>query len=280
MAFKITYLVDDYCTKAGLLGEHGLSILLEGPGGKVLVDTGLGLALDFNLSALGIDLSELDAVALTHGHNDHTGGLKTVLEKADRLSSGGLPVYGHRGIFSDRVKQSDSGKLLATGIPFCQKELEDFGARFIFNTQPEEIVPGITLTGVIERTFDEIKTRSHFVYQEGEMVPDPFVDDQAAIIETDKGLCIVFGCAHAGVINTLNHAARITGEDKFYGLFGGTHLLQAGEEQLRHTLAEIERRNVQVLCFSHCTGIGAGAFFAQNFSGSYYQGISGFKFEL
>lgn len=280
MTVRLTYLVDDYCTKAGLLGEHGLAILLEAPGGNVLVDTGLGLAIAYNASVLGIDFSKLDAVAITHGHNDHAGGLKVVLEQWGKGSAGSIPVCAHPGVFHHRVKKDEKGKLVDTGIPFTQEELEKSGARFVFNTEPTQLVPGIMFTGEIERGFAEIKTRSHFVYQNGDLVPDPFMDDQAAIVETDKGLCIVLGCAHAGVVNTLNHVAKITGEQSFYGLFGGTHLLQAGEEQLQETLAAIEDRNIQVLSFSHCTGIGASAFFARNFSGTYYQGISGFSIEL
>lgn len=277
MTVKLTYLVDDYCSSAGLLGEHGLSVLLEAPGGTVLLDTGLGLALDFNASALGVDFADLDAVALTHGHNDHTGGLKLVLEKAGKAS---MEVYAHPGVFTNRVKRNSSGALVSTGLPFKQAELESLGAHFVLNSEPVEVVPGIMLTGYIERGFEEIQTRAHFVSLDGDLVPDPFVDDQATVVETEKGLCIVLGCAHAGVINTLNHVADITGEKEFYGLFGGTHLLQAGNEQLKQTLSEFQRRNIRLLCFSHCTGIGARAFFEKNFKGAYYQGISGFSIEL
>lgn len=276
---KLTNLVDDYCFKAGLLGEHGLAVFIEKSGGTVLLDTGLGLALEFNASVLGVDFASIDAVALTHGHNDHTGGLKLVLERAQKKS---FPVYTHPEVFSNRVKKNDAGKLVPTGIPFTKEELKSLGANFVFNTQPVEVVPGVTLTGVIKRGFDEIRTKSHFVYQEGEEapVPDPFIDDQAAIVETDKGLCIVLGCAHAGVINTLNHVADITGEKHFFGLFGGTHLLQADEDQLSTTLLEIERRQIKVLAVSHCTGIKAAAYLQNNFSGKHYQGISGFSITL
>lgn len=273
---KLTNLVDDCCFKAGLLGEHGLAVLLEVPGGTVLIDTGFGLALDFNAAALGVDFASIDAIALTHGHNDHTGGVKLVLEKAGKP----VPVFAHPKVFQNRVKKNDAGKLVPTGIPFNQEELEKLGARFVFNTEPAEIVPGVTLTGPIARGFDEIRTRSHFVYREGCLVSDPFEDDQAVIIETEKGLCIVLGCAHAGVINTLNHVAEITGEKTFYGLFGGTHLLQAQEDQLQQTLGEIERRQIKVLGLSHCTGINAAAFLSKNFSGSYTQAISGCIVEI
>ena len=276
MTVKLTNLVDDYCFKMGLLGEHGLSMLLETPGGKVLIDTGSGLALDFNVAALGVDLSQVDAVAITHGHSDHIGGLKLVLEKAGKT----MPVYAHPEVFQERVKKNDAGDLSQTGSPFTREELESAGAEFIFHTEPVEVVPGIMLTGYIERGFEEIKTRSHFVYKDGDLCLDPFVDDQAAVVETEKGLCIVYGCAHSGVINTMNYVEKITGEKYFYGLFGGTHLLQAGEDQLKHTLAEIERRQVKVLGVTHCTGINAKSFFARNFTGKTCQIVSGSCIEI
>jgi 7,8-dihydropterin-6-yl-methyl-4-(beta-D-ribofuranosyl)aminobenzene 5'-phosphate synthase len=285
MSVKLTYLVDDYCTSPGLLGEHGLSILIETSGAKLLFDTGLGLALDFNASALGVDFSSIDAVALSHGHNDHGGGLKLALERIAhaRRSSGkssAIPVYAHPGVFQDRFKKFDSGNIKPTGIPFSREELETLGAKLHFHTEPLEPIPGIILTGEIERGLEEVKTRSHFVNVDGELVPDSFIDDQAAIVKGDKGLSVVLGCAHAGVVNTLNYAAKLTGEQHFYGLFGGTHLLQADEEQLEMTLAAIEQRKIQVIGFSHCTGMEAIAYFTKNFGGTSYKGISGFTIEI
>ena len=117
---KITYLADDFCPQAGLIGEHGLAVLLEAPGGTVLVDTGSGLALEHNAAALGVDFAHIDGIALTHGHNDHTGGLKLFLEKAGKSGKGRITVYGHQGIFQGRVKKNAGGKLGPTGIPFTQ----------------------------------------------------------------------------------------------------------------------------------------------------------------
>jgi len=274
---KITTLVDDYCFRGKLLGEHGLAILLETLHGKVLFDTGQGMVLRHNILTLNVNFSDISAIAISHGHNDHTGGLKEALAI---IGADEMPVYAHEGIFRQRKKENERGELVPTGIPFGKEELESLGASFRFNSGPEEIIKGITITGPIERGFKETKTKSHFILDKGELVEDPFDDDQALIVETGRGIVVVLGCAHAGVINTLNHVEKITGEKYFYALFGGTHLLQADKQQLESTLREIERRRIEVLGFSHCTGVRSCAYFAENFSGKYNQGDTGFSIEI
>jgi len=274
---KITTLVDDCCFTGGLLGEHGLSILVENKYGAVLFDTGQGMALEHNIKAMGLDLSDLNAAAVSHGHNDHTGGLMKVLEMRGK---DGLPIYAHRGIFNPRQKLGKDGRPADTGIPFTQVELEKEGAVFKFNYGPTEIITGIMLTGPIERLFKETSTKFHFIVKNGEFVEDPFEDDQALVVETSKGIVIIFGCAHAGVINTMNHVAKITGEKRFYALVGGTHLLKADRKQLENTLREIEKRDVNIIAFSHCTGFHSCAFFAEYFRGKYYQNDVGFSIEF
>jgi len=274
---KITTLVDDCCFTGGLLGEHGLSVLVENEYGAVLFDTGQGMALEHNAKTMGIDPSGINAVAISHGHNDHTGGLMRVLEM---MGKGALPVYAHRGIFRPRQKLGKEGSFMDTGIPFAQGELEKEGAVFNFNDGPKEIITGIMLTGPIERQFKETSTKSHFIDRNGELLEDPFEDDQALVVETDKGIVIIFGCAHAGVINTMNHVAKITGEKRFYALLGGIHLLKADRKQLENTLREIERRDVNIIAFSHCTGFHSCAFFAEHFRGKYCQNDVGFSIEF
>lgn len=273
---KVGVVATDYCFGNDAIGEHGLTILIETKEGKLLFDTGQGLALGYNLAALGWNLSGLECIAISHGHNDHTGGL---LEALKLCGDREIPVYGHKDIFAERFKVSPKGEA-PTGCPFTREELEATGARFIFNDKPLELLPGIMLTGPIQRGFSEPAGKSHFIVENKQRVPDPFRDDQALVLTTKKGIVIIYGCAHAGVINTMDHVEKITGEKKFYALLGGTHLLQADQGVLEKTLGQIEKRGVEVLGFTHCTGLNAIAYFNTHFSGKNYDASTGFSIEI
>lgn len=266
----------DYVFRIECIGEHGNTIIVENDHGKILFDTGQGLTLEHNLKVLGWDLENLDAIAISHGHNDHIGGLIEALKCSGKDE---VPVYGHKDILADRIKVYPWGEG-PTGSPCTKEEFEAAGAKFIFNEDSVELVKGITLTGPIPRSFAETNTKAHFQVKNGKKVQDPFHDDQALIVETDKGLVIVYGCAHAGVINTMDFVEKLTGEKKFYGLFGGTHLLDATESVLKDTLAEIEKRGVQKLGFNHCTGLHSIGYFMKNFSGEYLDASTGFSIEI
>jgi len=273
---KLGIIATDYCFGMDTIGEHGIAVLVETPHGKVLFDTGQGLALRRNITALGWDLSGIDAIAISHGHNDHTGGLMEALKICGYRE---MPVYCHKDIFAERFKVSPKGEV-PTGCPFPKGELEKSGARFKLNDSPVEILPDVMLTGPIERSFAETNTKSHFIYVNGQKVQDPFVDDQALVISTSKGIVIVYGCAHAGVINTMNHVEKITGEKKFYALVGGTHLLQADGAVLENTLEEVKKRGVEVLGFTHCTGLNSIAYFNTHFPGKSCDASTGFRLEI
>ena len=167
-----------------------------------------------------------------------------------------------------------------TGMAHSREDLEKLGARFFFNRTPVEVVEGMVLTGEIKRYIDELPGGTHFIKVGEELLADPFLDDQALVIESNKGLIVILGCTHAGIKNTLKHIEEMTGEKTLYAIFGGTHLLRSEEEQLQSALEEIERRKVKVLGLSHCTGIRPFAFFAGHFSGEYIQGHAGLSWSV
>ncbi|HHU76535.1 MAG TPA: MBL fold metallo-hydrolase [Firmicutes bacterium] len=249
----------------GIRGEHGVSMLLETGGKKILFDTGAGLTLVQNAFALKIDLTSIDAVVLSHGHYDHTGGLKKLLD-----ITGPLPVYVHPAIFDKEfhLHESHGPEPMQIGIPWSKEEMEGFGAKFHISKTPTKIVDGVTITGEIPRTNNLEKGREgEFLRQnaDGSFYEDILPDDQAIILETSLGTVALLGCAHAGLINTLRYANEVTGNSKVYACIGGTHLVDASAERLDFTLKELENFDLKKIAACHCTGFKAACILSQAF---------------
>jgi 7,8-dihydropterin-6-yl-methyl-4-(beta-D-ribofuranosyl)aminobenzene 5'-phosphate synthase len=244
----ITVLVENTAGARGLLGEHGLSFWVEADSYKLLFDTGQGYALRHNARELGIDLRDSDAVALSHGHYDHAGGLPSVFEETRNAvlflhPDAIAPKYSPRG---------------AIGSPIQDKQTLDANTRRIVWTEtPTEIIPGLWLTGPIPRRHPLEDTGGDFWRDADRRVSDRLSDDQALFAETPGGLVVVLGCAHAGTINTLDYISQITGRDKIRAVLGGMHLLQASRDRLEATAAALERYDVQLIGANHCTGLNA-----------------------
>ncbi|WP_254568003.1 MBL fold metallo-hydrolase [Oscillatoria sp. HE19RPO] len=252
----ITVVVENTAAARGLLGEHGLSYYIETPDSRILFDTGQGLALKHNAQQLGISLPEIDTLVLSHGHYDHAGGLMTVLETSSpRLflhPSALNPKFSPRGDIGCPIQDPD---ILA------QKSKE-----VIWTETPTEIVSGVYVTGTIPRVHPLEDTGGQFWQNEQQNQVDLMLDDQALFIDTMEGVLVVLGCAHAGVINTLNYIATLTGEDKFYGVIGGMHLLNASRDRLQATAEIFRKYDLQLIGANHCTGMMAQAFLWQEFA--------------
>ncbi len=259
MSTRLTVLVENTVPgKAdGLTAQHGFSLLLERPDASILFDTGpQGTALLHNAQQLGVDLRHLDAVALSHGHGDHTGGLAAVLSYLERA----VPVYGHPAIFAQRYGKRREGVIRAVGLPFTRDGLEGNGARFDLSAGFREIAPGVYLTGEIPRrhAFETGDPRLS-IRRNGAEDADPFSDDQSLIVETAGGLALVLGCCHAGLVNTIDHVRERVPGQPIHTVIGGTHLGFAPPDQLARTMNVLETLGVKRLGLSHCTGLDAGA---------------------
>jgi len=265
MKLCITTLSDNTAGRIGLLAEWGLSILIEAETNKVLLDTGYSISVPRNAHVLGFDLSSIDKIVLSHGHYDHTGGLKEVLVK-----TGPTEIIAHPDIWAEKYRRRDEEETYI-GIPFSPEELEAFGATFTLSKEPVWITEDIVTTGEIPMVTDyEDIDPNLYVKEDGQFVPDPFLDDRALIIKTELGLVVVLGCAHRGMINTLHHAREVTGVDVVHTVVGGTHLISASEERILLTAAALHEFGVARVGGSHCTGMPGAVMLAQQLGDTFF----------
>ncbi|MDO9585261.1 MAG: MBL fold metallo-hydrolase [Syntrophales bacterium] len=276
MDIKITTLSEN-TANFGFLAEWGLSILVEVDGLRILMDTGMSFSATHNAQLMGIDLATIDRIVLSHGHTDHTGGLREVLKRRDEVE-----VLAHPDVWS--LKYALRGKETKehyVGIPFSRGELESLGAHFSLVREPVRITDRIMTTGEIPMLsgYEEIENNL-LVKEAGVLQPDRLADDIALVIDTDFGLVVILGCAHRGVINTLRHAQKLTGKELVYAVIGGTHLFRASGERIEQTIADLKEIGIQRLGVSHCTGFHASARLAQEFEGIFFLNNAGTRLTL
>jgi len=249
----ITCLVDNSALLSSpFWAEHGLSFLIQVGQAKVLFDTGQsGDVLAHNLAALGEGLEGLSAIVLSHGHYDHTGGLKEALRRAP-----GTLVVAHPHALRPKFSLK-GGQAKPRGLPFSRQEIESWG-QLRLTREAMEVAPGVFTTGEVPRPFGAgVRAAKHVIREGGKFVPDPFTDDQALVVKGDEGLIVVLGCCHAGLLNTLEHVRQTFGGE-IYALLGGTHLEVVGDEELKRVIAAVrDDYGVQRLYLNHCTGLKA-----------------------
>ncbi len=253
---RITVVVDNCImpkSKKPFRAEHGLSLLVETEGARFLFDTAQSEVAAYNLALLGVRPAELDAIILSHGHYDHTGGLAAVLVQAGKR----LPVYCHPDAFASRYSVAGGATRFA-GMPHAREQLISLGADFRPVAEPTELAPGLTISGSIPRVTG-YETGDPFLKAAGadgcccddhDVVPD----DMAIFFAGDKGLTVISGCAHAGIVNVIRHGLAVTGCDRLHAIVGGTHLGPVEKGQQEATLAELERLEPSLVAANHCTG--------------------------
>lgn len=261
---RLTCLVDNAVQPhSPFRGEHGLSFLIESKEGRVLFDTGAsGAVLLHNLGVAGVAPESISALALSHSHWDHTGGLAAFLERRP-----GLPIYAHPDLLRERFSRRGGG-VQAKGLLLAPEVLRQ-RADLRLSDAPQEILPGVWTTGEItERPEPEGRSPHHFVREGEDWAPDPYRDDMALVLESSeegsRGLVLVCGCCHAGLLNTLSHVRRVFGRDPV-AVVGGTHLVSADEPHLRRLVEVLRRLGPPTLYLNHCTGQAAYVVLARAF---------------
>ncbi len=278
MTIQITTLSENTASgPSELLGEWGFSVLVETEAANILLDTGHGVAATYNADIIGVDINRVDKMVLSHGHHDHTGGLREVLRRMKK----DIEITAHPDIWADKYGRFQGQEAKYCGIPFQRSELENLGARFNLTKEPVEITENVMTTGEIPMVteFEQAATNL-FVKEDNKLELDLVLDDQALIIKTEPGLVIILGCAHRGVINTVYHAQKITEVEDIALVLGGCHLIGSNEEQINQTIAALKELEVQKIGVSHCTGMAATVMMAREFGDNFFFNNAGTQIKL
>lgn len=276
-ASRITILVDNNVVPGlGLKPEHGFSALIERPGARILFDTGQGPALAHNSGVLGVDLSGLDAVVLSHGHYDHTGGLKHVIDLNPRIN-----VISHpKALFAHYVKRDTDSVPREIGMPHEPKKLTAEGARFNLVDSFTEILDGVWFTGHVPRSLD-IEPDTRLLVKTSTGFGQDFIEDDASLLlHTPTGPVVLLGCAHAGVRNILAHITSQTGIEHIHAVIGGTHLGFCPEHETYAVVDQFEQYRVQCIATAHCTGAGPNQFLKSHFNDRFQDAWAGTVFRF
>ena len=238
-------------------GEWGFAALVTVDGYPILFDTGAHPETVLrNAKLLKVDLSGAADVILSHNHLDHTAGLLTLRNEFKK--SGGLArAHVGKGIFDPRVRSRDGSS--ANAMLGFKSEYEATGGAFIVYDGPREIRPGVWLTGPVPRKYPEKNwsAGSQLRAADGALSEDNLPEDQSLVIDTAKGLVVISGCGHAGVINTLEYARAKIRPAAIHAAIGGFHLYAASDETLAWTALKLKEFGLQQLLGAHCTGIEA-----------------------
>ncbi len=245
---KITILNENTVYKRGLLAEHGLSLYIECHGKKILFDAGQSDVFIRNAKTLGVDLQNLDAVVLSHGHYDHCGGMEALVKEIK------LPkVYITKDAFEEKKNINPDGVTYRSiGIDWEKSLLEDKVVEVEGRCQISE---GIYLLQGIPYTNDfEEPGKGLMVLRNEELIVDKMEDEQILVIEEGDRLHVFLGCSHPGIINALNYVKREFPGKKIDSLLAGMHLKGAANQRLERTFDELEQFGIKLLMPVHCTG--------------------------
>jgi 7,8-dihydropterin-6-yl-methyl-4-(beta-D-ribofuranosyl)aminobenzene 5'-phosphate synthase len=293
-----------YFTDKPLLAEHGFAALIDLKESqlRILWDAGITrIALLENMKRMEIDPASVDKIVLSHGHGDHTAGVSDILRAIDpgpkakeweagasleemrRWAEGSrVPVIAHPAAFRERWGTRKDGTKFGPNLPPPQAEWEAIGAEIFLSEGPHQLGPGCWATGFVPRlSFEESGRRPDRVaYREGEkLIPDEIDEDQAIVINVEgKGLVVVAGCAHSGIVNTVNYARHISGIDRVWALLGGFHLARANDQEMERTIAAVKEYRPKLVAPSHCTGFKAMCQFATHMPEEFVSGVVGTKY--
>ncbi|MBI5593154.1 MAG: MBL fold metallo-hydrolase [Deltaproteobacteria bacterium] len=279
MKTDITILCDNYVGRPGFIGEHGFSALIESGDNRYLFDAGSGVGLSFNLKLLEKDLKGVSRIFLSHGHYDHTGGLKWALQEM-----GSVNVVAHPAVFSRHFVKNPllfANEPRYIGSPASREELSALGAEFTWVDQTRQVEDGLWfVTGVPCKAGQSFQD-PQLLLQDGEgFSPDPISDDASLLIETATDPVLLLGCAHAGVLNILDHLQDSLKIRKLRAILGGTHLMFFSPDRIAAVIRRFEDFGVEQVGVCHCTGMNAAVALGAHFKNRFATAATGSVFSF
>ena len=277
MDINLTVIIDNMVYVPGLRAEHGFCLFIETEEHKLLFDTGQSSLFIENSLKMGIELMDISKIVISHGHYDHTGGLLSLLEYAGKE----IDVYAHPVIFEKKYSGRDREKTRYIGIPENRSIYEELGARFLMVDKPLEIEKNIFISGQIPRSSGFESVEEYFIkIVNGDYIHDDIPDDISLAVRTGEGNILVTGCAHSGLINTIDYAEQFTGVKEFKFICGGFHLSNRTEEQNLVLLKYLKKKNFGYIAPAHCTGAEATCLIKNQFGPRFLKSGVGVKFEF
>lgn len=289
-AVEITVLVENTVSEAGLRAEHGLSLHIEAGGYRILFDTGASALFLGNAKKMGFHLNDLDALILSHNHYDHTGGLEFLID----LYSNVPPIFAHPKTFSqsygkpkakpnkkpEQTAARTRSRKIGFPYPLGLAGLQKRGIKLTMNREPLEIHKNIWLSGEIPRkcSFEDVGAR--FFLDPRLTQADDLPDDQALILKIEKGLIVITGCCHAGIVNTMEAVQDLFPDLPVWAVVGGFHLLRADIRRIRKSISYLKKLDPRMLIAGHCTGFDALCGLRQAFADRFQRLSVGCRYTL
>ncbi len=242
---RLKVLVDNYTyIDQYYFGEPGVSYYLEDGDQSILFDLGYSDLFLKNARAMTIDLKDLSTIVLSHGHDDHTGGLKTLFEENGEKK---VSIIGHPDIFNEKIFEG-----LKIGAPFSKTQMTNY-SHLRLSKKPLKVTDNITFLGEIPRVFPFENTQAlGQEKKDGKWQDDYLLDDSALVYQGEEGIFIISGCAHSGICNIIDYAKKVTRDQRISGLIGGLHLFDLGQ-RVDQTIAYLVKNDIKEIYPCHCT---------------------------
>lgn len=256
-----TLLENNLSKNRALIAEHGLSFMVETEYVKILFDCSAGSAAGKNARKMNVSLTDVDYVVLSHSHYDHAGGYPDMTAHGVHA-----PLITGPRFFEEKYAR-EGGKYVYLGCGFGEDFLAENGIEYRVCEECETLAKGCHVVGDFKRVYDFEKAPSRFVRQTKDgMVADDFPDEVCLVLESEKGLVMIVGCSHPGILNMIDSVRRRFGQ-QVYAVFGGSHLVEADEERLVETMKILTDMGIAFAGFNHCTGETAQNRLSQNEDG-------------
>ena len=265
--------------------EHGLSFyaetVIDGKTSTCMFDYGLDpLGVMNNIALLGLDIGKANAFSLSHGHWDHYTAAVSILKQNQSRIAGGTPFYVGEEAFAHRYSLRPGTTEIADLGQLKKEDLEAFGLKVVEVKNPLQIIPGANFTGNIERVTAYEKVPPTLLIKRGEKPePDDMRGEQALFFNVKgKGLVVLSGCAHAGIVNTVKYAQKVSGTEKIHAVMGGFHLINAKAEVIQNTVADIKAMKPDYIIPTHCTGFEAVVAFSREMPNEFILNTAGTQY--